>query len=106
MDHRNFTKTTAGVFPSFQAAYRISEENFMHSHKDNYGDLKLRASYGILGIQSVNDYAFMTTYALQTDRYGFNNVPTPGVNFALGNEKLTWENSANFNRFRRLVFVT
>lgn len=69
----------------------------MRSYKDNYGDLKLRASYGILGIQSVNDYAFMTTYALQTDRYGFNNVPTPGVNFTIGNEKLTWENSANFN---------
>jgi TonB-linked SusC/RagA family outer membrane protein len=86
-----------GFFPSFQAAYRISEENFMRSYKDNYGDLKLRASYGILGIQSVNDYAFMTTYALQTDRYGFNNVPTPGVNFTIGNEKLTWENSANFN---------
>lgn len=86
-----------GFFPSFSAAYRISEENFMSRYKENVGDLKLRGSYGILGIQSVNDYAYLTTYTQQTNRYGFNNIAYPGFDLSLGNEKLSWETSANIN---------
>lgn len=86
-----------GFFPSFSGAYRLSEENFMTSYKDNVGNLKLRASYGILGIQSVDDYAYLTTYTQKTYRYGFNNTAYPGFDLSLGNEQLSWETSANFN---------
>jgi TonB-linked SusC/RagA family outer membrane protein len=40
-----------GVFPSFQAAWRISKEGFM-SNFTWLDDLKLRGSYGILGSQN------------------------------------------------------
>ena len=86
-----------GFFPSVAAAYRITEEKSMSSYKQNVGNLKLRASYGILGIQSVGDYAYFTTYSQQANRYGFNNVSVPGYNFSIGNESMTWENSAKFN---------
>ena len=49
MDHRNFTDSPLGFFSIISGCIPISEENFMRSYKDNYGDLKLRASYGILG---------------------------------------------------------
>jgi len=86
-----------GFFPSFSAAYRISEEEFMNSYKNNIGSLKLRATYGITGIQSIDDYAYLTTYSPQATRYGFNNAATPGVNFSYGNDKVTWESLASFN---------
>ena len=37
-----------GVFPSFSAAWRISEEPFMESIRDRVDNLKLRASWGKL----------------------------------------------------------
>jgi len=86
-----------GLFPSFSAAYRISEEDFMRTYKEKIGNLKIRTAYGTLGIQSVGDYAYQTTYSQQTDRYGFNNVSVPGVNFSYGNAMMSWESSANFN---------
>ncbi len=86
-----------GFFPSFSAAYRISEENFMNSYKNKFGDLKFRTTYGITGIQSINDYAFLNTYSPQPIRYGFNNIPYPGINISYGNEQVTWESLASFN---------
>ena len=86
-----------GFFPSFSAAYRISDENFMSSYQDKIGDLKLRATYGISGIQSINDYAYLTTYSPQAIRYGFNNVAYPGLNISYGNDQVTWESLASFN---------
>ena len=50
-------------FPSAGAAWRISEEDFMQS-LDMISNLKLRASYGIVGEQGVNPY---NSYAKFTD---------------------------------------
>lgn len=46
-----------GYFPSFSAAWRISEEPFMESLKSTLSYLKLRASWGKLGNQdALSDY--------------------------------------------------
>lgn len=42
-----------GYFPSFSGAWRISEEEFMKDAREWLTNLKLRASYGNLGNQSV-----------------------------------------------------
>ena len=86
-----------GFFPSFSAAYRISEANFMNSYKQNIGNLKLRATYGITGIQSIDDYAYLTTYSPQSTRYGFNNVASPGLNISYGNGQVSWESLASLD---------
>lgn len=44
-----------GTFPSFSAGWRISEENFFKPLKDVVNNLKLRASWGKLGNQIVQD---------------------------------------------------
>ncbi|NJC26310.1 SusC/RagA family TonB-linked outer membrane protein [Neolewinella antarctica] len=44
-----------GFFPSFSAAWRISEESFMSGTRDWLDNLKIRASYGELGNQTVLD---------------------------------------------------
>ena len=86
-----------GFFPSFSAGWRLSEENFMTSYKQNIGDLKFRGSYGILGNQNVDDYSYFTTYNVYTNTYGFNNQAVSGTGFNFGNSELQWEQSANFN---------
>jgi len=86
-----------GFFPSFSAAWRISEENFMDEYKNSVGDLKFRTSYGILGNQNVANYSYQTVYQMYTNSYVFNNQPVPGTGFTYGNPDLTWEKSGNFN---------
>ncbi len=86
-----------GFFPSFSAAWRLSEEDFMESYKEKFGDLKLRTSYGVLGNQNVDNYSYQTVYEMKTNSYVFNNQVVPGTAFTYGNSLLTWEKSANFN---------
>lgn len=86
-----------GFFPSFSGAWRISEEFFMGDWRDEIGDLKLRASYGVLGNQNVADYSYLSVFQMYTNSYVFNNVPVPGTGFTYGNRNLTWEKSGNFN---------
>lgn len=55
-----------GYFPSFSAAWRLSEENFMEDAREWLNSFKLRASWGLLGNQdALSDYyPWMNTYSL------------------------------------------
>lgn len=85
-----------GFFPSGSVAWRISKEDFM-SDLTFINDLKLRASVGLLGNDSVSPFAFLNTYA-----YG-NKVNINGslVNSlytaVLANPNLTWEKTLSYN---------
>jgi TonB-dependent starch-binding outer membrane protein SusC len=50
-----------GSFPSGALVWRISEEDFMKSTKSYIDNLKLRASYGFSGNNSIGNYAWMAT---------------------------------------------
>lgn len=86
-----------GFFPSFSAAWRISEESFMDAYRETLGDLKLRTSYGVLGNQNVDNYSYQTVYQMYSNVFVFNNQAVPGTGYTYGNPLLTWEKSANFN---------
>ncbi|WP_224994830.1 TonB-dependent receptor [Cesiribacter sp. SM1] len=80
-----------GFFPGVSLGWRISEENFLRDiSKIDY--LKLRASYGELGNDNINDaYAYLSTYSIRNAyTFGGNDVLglTPGV---LPNLDYTWE---------------
>ncbi|WP_455637466.1 SusC/RagA family TonB-linked outer membrane protein [Parabacteroides sp.] len=45
-----------GVFPSVSAGWNIMNENFFESLKSTVNELKLRASYGVLGNQEIGNY--------------------------------------------------
>lgn len=55
-----------GYFPSFSGAWRLSEESFMEETKSWLNNLKIRASWGLLGNQNaLNDYyPWMNTFNL------------------------------------------
>ena len=83
-----------GFFPSFSAAWRISEEPwFQVPHLDN---LKLRASWGKLGNNAVGDYATQLMYERRSYVFNGKTVPGAGVS-AIVNDALVWESTAMTN---------
>ena len=55
-----------GIFPSVSAGWRISEEDFWKnsSVSNIFDNLKVRASYGVLGNQNIGVYPYQQTYSL------------------------------------------
>ncbi len=51
-----------GLFPAVQAGWRISEESFMKGF-DFLNDLKLRAGFGVTGINAGSPYQSLTAYS-------------------------------------------
>ena len=83
-----------GVFPSFSAAWRISEEPFMESIRDRVDNLKLRASWGKLGNQNIGSSYYPTTQQLSTGSISMGgNLYTTSAVTSLSNRDLTWETS-------------
>ncbi|MAQ75569.1 MAG: SusC/RagA family TonB-linked outer membrane protein [Aquimarina sp.] len=85
-----------GRFPSFAAAWRLSEENFI---PDIFSDLKLRLGYGVTGNQEIPS----NLYVART-RFGLGTIDNGGVFFpggesivAFRNDKLQWEESSQIN---------
>lgn len=81
-----------GVFPSFSAAYRISQEDFMKDI-DWLTDLKLRASWGQLGnVENVGYYDYFDAIATGYSGYVVGGVRADGAwPSILANKDVTWE---------------
>lgn len=78
-----------GVFPSFSVGWRISEERFLKK-TDWIDQLKIRASWGALGNNSVGNYEYQSVY--DADNYILNNTLVPGLaQLAISNAAITWE---------------
>ena len=75
-----------GNFYSIGGAWRVNQENFM-SNVHFVNNLKLRASYGEVGNDDLNDY-----YISQPRYSLLPNAGNPGIFWSdLGNSALTWE---------------
>lgn len=82
-----------GYFPSFSVAWRMDQESFMEKLVNmGLSNLKLRASYGSLGNNSVGDYESIPVYA--KSNYVLNNSVVTGLAITeLANQNLTWEST-------------
>lgn len=82
-----------GWFPSFSAAWRISEEPFLESVVNKgLTNLKLRISYGSLGNNSVDNYAYQSVFSAAN--YVLNNAVVTGMaKTSLANENIKWEST-------------
>lgn len=69
-----------GVFPSIGAGWNVHEEAFMKSTKDILSELKLRASYGLLGNENIGLYKYQTLINSEN-----------GNETVFGNPDITWE---------------
>ena len=80
-----------GAFGGVSLAWLISNEEFM-SGVNLLRDLKLKASWGVLGNDGIGSYMY-------TNQYGIGNVNNQIaiIQSYQGNESLTWESSSMFN---------
>jgi TonB-linked SusC/RagA family outer membrane protein len=83
-----------GLFPSLSAAWRISQEGFFMDLKKGMpwlSDLKIRASWGKLGNQSVGNYPYQDLLSL-APVYPFGSALSAGAAITtLANKAITWE---------------
>jgi TonB-linked SusC/RagA family outer membrane protein len=90
-----------GYFPSGSVGWRISEEAFM-SDAETITNLKVRASYGVTGNNSIPQYSYMNTVGTidYVTGIGNGNLVTgmSSTSTSLGNNEITWEqlSEANF----------
>ncbi len=81
-----------GTFPAGSIGWRLSEESFMKGIKF-LSETKLRASYGLSGNNSFDNY-YPYAATIGVDNYSFNGVFTTGLGpTSLGNSELGWEKS-------------
>jgi TonB-linked SusC/RagA family outer membrane protein len=84
-----------GTFPSLSAAWNIMEENFMQSliGRQALSSAKLRAGFGMVGNQSIDNYAYTTLY--NASLADGNTVYTPQGR--RGTPNITWEKQQQYN---------
>ncbi len=81
-----------GTFPSFSAAWRISNENFLKNNK-LINDLKLKFSYGLTGNSDIGNFVARPQFA-GSGRYDNISGISPSIP---GNKDLTWETKYSLN---------
>lgn len=81
-----------GYFPSGSIAWRIDQEPFMKRFSKNLNSLKIRASYGSLGNNSVGNYDAISSYSVSN--YVLNSALATGLaQTSISNAGLTWEST-------------
>lgn len=91
-------------FPSFSAAWRVSEERFMKGARW-LSSLKLRAGWGQVGNQGLSPYQTLTTYSpMNTADPSSDYALAPDGQFVIGikpsimsNRALKWETTEQYN---------
>lgn len=85
-----------GIFPSFSAAWTISNEPWMESAKSWLSMLKIRAGWGQVGNDRITNYLSMNLYTI--NKWGVGSEVTSVLNpKQLANSDLKWEASATTN---------
>lgn len=98
-----------GYFPSVSAGYRISKEKWFSDKIKFIDDLKIRASYGVLGDDIISAYQYF-------DNYSFNNYVVldngqgaavqSGIDLTkIANPNITWETSKKTDIGINAVFL-
>lgn len=94
-----------GVFPSISAGWTLSNEKFMQNTQNWLDYLKLRASWGQVGNQNIDNYQYTAPITSSNTHYIFgtaDGVPAQSGYWGaypsrLANESVTWETSEQTN---------
>lgn len=86
----------SGIFPSFSAGWRISEEKFWSVLKPYIPSLKIRGSWGLVGNNRIGAYQYMQTVSV-TNGISFGDKLAETATFASANPDLKWETTRMAN---------
>ena len=95
------THTQWAFFPSGSVGYRMSEEAYFQDAKDYISNLKVRASYGVIGNQEIGSNMFLETMSKTTNGVSWLGSGSSKYDY-FGQPKmvdptLTWETIATTN---------
>lgn len=85
-----------GFFPAVSAAWRVNREKWFTPIMPVISDLKLRASWGIVGNQSIAPYATLSTLGVASVVFG-NTLNVGYAPTSLANPTLKWERTSSVN---------
>lgn len=83
-----------GLFPSISAGWRISEEPWLKGK--GVDNLKIRASWGKLGNNSIGNYDYQSTYSTGIV-YPIGATMASGIVSTLSNDLLEWEQTTSYD---------
>ena len=90
-----------GWFPSVSAGWRLSEERWMQAAKQWFDNIKIRASWGMLGNQYVgsSEYPYLSVLNASSTELSLigSNATTGYVQKTLANPNLSWEKIKMFD---------
>jgi TonB-linked SusC/RagA family outer membrane protein len=104
-------KNRWGLFPSFSAGWRLSEESFM-KNIDWLTNLKLTASWGKLGNQEIGYYPYISSISLTVPVVYDHTVASGAAQTAYSNTDISWETTTvtnlglDFSLFNNSLFGT
>ncbi len=82
-----------GTFPSLAAGWRVTEEQFLKNAAPWLSNLKLKASWGVLGNQNIGNYPFQSTLASGRN-YPFGTGMSTGAAYRTYKDpKIHWEST-------------
>lgn len=84
-----------GTFPSFSAAWRISEENFM-DNLNFISNLKVRGSWGRMGNERIGLFRYLSQYGTSSGVYG-GGLSSMVYQSDIANSNITWETVESSN---------
>lgn len=86
-----------GWFPSIAAAWSLNNEDFMEN-QNIFQDLKIRASYGLIGSQAINPYATLGLMSKAMYAFGGSSQYTGyWVGTTVATPNLSWETTHQFD---------
>ncbi len=96
------TDSRWGYFPSFSAAWRLSEESFIEDSLSFVNSLKLRLSYSETGNDTVDPFRYVSGYQIWSDQYMPNYIFGDSLyrqirTVGMPNPNITWLNNTNYN---------
>ena len=88
-----------GIFPAVSLGWRISEEGFLEGAKGWLDNLKLRASWGVLGNDNIDDFLYVQGIAISKKPVAvIGSTPSQGLSTtAVPNAAITWETTTTYN---------
>lgn len=94
-----------GIFPSLSAAWNITQEDFMRN-QTIFDQLKLRAGFGVVGNQNIDDFAYLSLYNVSytgTSETGYTNSFVS--NGRRGTPDISWEKQNQWNLGLDMAFL-
>ena len=92
-----FSKNKWGYFPSIAAAWTVSNEKFMANAQDVISNLKIRASYGVIGNQDIDPYSTLGLLSTTSTYFGTNTGTTGYWANTLATPDIKWEKTKQFD---------